>query len=127
MAYVVVAFRAGVPKDPETASAVPLEVPVPDVKLQEVLSVADQLMAELLPGAMEDGLAKRVTTGAAVPGGGVTVEPPRLPPLQAVRPKADKSIARETPEYWILARLVLVFVIVLLTPYLQAPLCDQTT
>ena len=97
----MVVFRAGVPKEPETASVAPLEVPVPDVKLQEVLSVADQLMAELFPGVMEDGLANRVTAGAAVPGGGVFTggDVPRPPPpLQAVRPTADNSIARETPK-----------------------------
>lgn len=101
-------FRVGVLKEPETASVVPLEVPVPEVKRHELLSVADQLMVEPVPGVMEDGVADRVTTGAAVTGGGVGVGPaggdpagavPRPPPpLQAVRPKTDISIARETPK-----------------------------
>ena len=53
------AVKAGVVNDP----VVP-EPPPPD-EVQEVLLVDVQLMLEVVPYAIEDGVAVRVTTGAA--------------------------------------------------------------
>ena len=118
-------FKTGVLKKPETATAAPLGTPAPGVRLHDVLSVADQVMVETVPGTTEDGVAKKVTvggggvTGGGVAGGGGVVVPdvPRSPPpLQAARPMSDNSTTREAPTYRVLVWMAFIFDIALTPP-----------